>query len=429
MYPLVIFLALCLATGTATAQDAGSDTGSAPVVGMIVFQGNHRTKTKVLAREMLLKEGDLFDEVLFQASLQRIRNLGLFYKVAGDVAPIAGTNRRRLTVQVKEKWTILPLPQIDISDEGNVKLGISYADYNFRGEDQRLTIKAKHSFGTGDTSERGDSAAIDLTMPEFRDTPYDIDVGVGWAADGSASTRSDLTIEDDSDATSIDVDLGIHHFRREGTNRRRMGVGFTVNYVEQTGDTGKRQSQWINSVKFGHSLDSVDDFTYTFEGHRWNYSVQLFTAILGSTVNAVQLDMGYQWYWKFGEHNLTARAQTGYTVGPDAAEVAFDIGGGSSLRGIDKDSLEGAGMWLGNLEYRSPRAWTWLGGAVFVDAGTAGEPYDLVDPNRVAAGGGVGLRVYVARLVGVVLRLDVAYGYHPDEGANPKVYFSLKQPL
>ena len=46
-----------------------------------------------------------------------------------------------------------------------------------------------------------------------------------------------------------------------------------------------------------------------------------------------------------------------------------------------------------------------------------------------AVGGGVGLRIYIARLVGVVLRLDLAYGYHPDDGATPKLYFSLRQPL
>jgi len=429
MYPLVIFLALFLATGTAAAQDAGGDAGPAPVVGQIVFQGNHRTKTKVLAREMLLGVGDLFDEVLFEASLQRIRNLGLYYKVSGEVAPITGTRNMRLTVRVHEKWAILPLPQIDVSDEGNVKAGISYTDYNFQGEDQRLKIKAKHAFGTAAASERGDSAAIELALPEFHDRPYDLDVAVGWATDGEAATRSDLTTTDEGDATSVDLDLGVHRFWREGTNRRRMGVGLTVNYVDQTSDTGESQSRWINSIGFDHSLDSVDDFTYTFEGHRWDYSVQLFTTTLGSTANALKLDMGYQWFWKFDEHNLTARARTGYTVGPDAADVGFDVGGGSSLRGIDKDSLNGAGMWLGNLEYRSPRAWEWLGGAAFVDVGSAGELYDLVDPGRVAVGGGVGLRIYIARLVGVVLRLDLAYGYHPDEGVNPKVYFSLRQPL
>jgi len=429
MYPLVIFLALFVATSTAADQVTSGDAGPAPVVGMIVFQGNHRTKTKVLAREMLLEVGDLFDEVLFQASLQRIRNLGLFYKVSGEVVPIAGTHLRQLTVRVKEKWAILPLPEIDVSDEGNVKVGISYTDYNFRGEDQRLKIKAKRAFGTDAGSESGDSAAIDLALPEFRDSSYDLDIGLGWATDAEADARSDLTTTDQGDAISIDVDLGVHHFRREGTNRRRMGVGLTLNYVDQTIDTGESRREWINSVRFDHSLDSVDDFTYTFAGQRWGYSVQFFTATLGSTANALKLDMTYQWFWRFDEHNLTARARAGYTVGPDAADVGFDLGGGSSLRGIEKDSLDGAGIWLGNLEYRSPRAWKRLGGAAFVDVGSAGEAYELVDPGRFAAGGGVGLRIYVVRLVGVVLRLDLAYGYHPNDGATPKVYFSLKQPL
>jgi outer membrane protein insertion porin family len=176
-------------------------------------------------------------------------------------------------------------------------------------------------------------------------------------------------------------------------------------------------------------LDSVDDFNYTFAGHRWDYTVELFTLALGSNADALKLDLGYQWYWKFGQQNVTARAQTGYTIGPDASEVGFELGGGRSVRGIEKDSISGKGMWLGNLEYRSPRAWNWLGGAAFLDAGTAGQASDLLDPGRVAAGGGLGLRVYIGRLVQGVVRLDTAYGYHPDDGFSTKLYFSLKQPF
>ena len=429
MYPLVICLALCLATGTAAGDVASDNPVLAPTVGIIEFQGNHRTKTKVLRREMLLDKGDLFDEVLFQASLQRIRNLGLYYKVSGEVVPIAGTPDMRLIVRVHEKWSILPLPEIDVSDEGNVKLGIDYTDYNFRGEDQLLKLKVKHAFGTDAAQDRGDSVSLGLALPEVHDTPYDVDVGLGWASDGEASSHSDLTITDQSNATSVDLNLEVHYLRREGTSRRRMGVGLTLNYVDQTNDAGESQSSWVNSIQFNHSLDSVDDYTYTFAGHRWGYTVKLFTAALGSNANALKLDMGYQWYWKFGDQNLTARARTGYTVGPDAEEVGFSIGGGSSLRGIDKDSLKGAGVWLGNLEYRTPRAWNWLGGAAFVDAGSAGEESDLIDPRRVAAGGGFGLRIYIGRLVQGVLRLDLAYGYSPDVGATPKIYFSLKQPF
>ncbi|HEX9591867.1 MAG TPA: POTRA domain-containing protein [bacterium] len=429
MRTLVIIVVLCVTTGAAIAAPGDEGAGPSGVVDAIEYRGNHRTKTKVLAREMLLQVGDPYSEEQFQASLQRIRNLGLYYRVTGEVVPVPGTDRLHLTVRVKEKWSILPLPELDISDEGNVKAGINYTDYNFRGEDQLLQVKVKHAFGTDSDTERGDSASVNLDFRELRDSPYDFSVGLGWATDGEAAASTELTTTGEGEATSVDLDLELHHFTREGTSRRRMGGGVTINYVTETDGAGTEDTQWVNSVRFTHSLDSVDDFNYTFAGHRWDYTVELFTLALGSNADALKLDLGYQWYWKFGQQNVTARAQTGYTIGPDASEVGFELGGGRSVRGIEKDSISGKGMWLGNLEYRSPRAWNWLGGAAFLDAGTAGQASDLLDPGRVAAGGGLGLRVYIGRLVQGVVRLDTAYGYHPDDGFSTKLYFSLKQPF
>ena len=429
MRSLAIIVSLWVLTGIAAAAPSPEDGVPSGVIGAIQYQGNHRTKTKVLAREMLLQVGDRYDEEQFQASLQRIRNLGLYYRVTGGVQPIPGTDRLRLTVRVKEKWSILPLPELDITDEGNIKAGVNYTDYNFRGEDQLLRVKVKHAFGTDTSSDRGDSASVDLDIREFHDSPYNLSIGAGWATNGEAAESTDLTSAGEGEATSLDLDLDLQHFTREGTSRRRMGGGVTINYITETDAAGTKKTQWVNSLRFTHSLDSVDDFIYTFQGHRWDYTVELFTIALGSNADALKLDMGYQWYWKYHEQNLTARVRTGYTVGPDASEVGFEIGGGRSVRGIDKDSVSGKGMWLGNVEYRSPRAWNWLGGAAFVDAGTAGNASELLTPDRFAAGGGLGLRIYIGRLVEGVVRLDFAYGYHPDEGVSPKLYFSLKQPF
>jgi outer membrane protein assembly factor BamA len=429
MRTLLVIVVLWITAGTAVAATGEDEVAPSGIVGMIQYQGNHRTKTKVLAREMLLQVGDRYDEEQFQASLQRIRNLGLYYRVTGQVVPIPGTDRLRLTVRVKEKWSILPLPELDITDEGNVKAGINYTDYNFRGADELLRVKVKHAFGTDGSSDRGDSASIDLDIREFRDSPFDLSIGLGWATDGEAAESTKLTTTDDGEATSIELDLDVKHFRREGTSRRRTGGGITLNYVTETDALGNDDTQWVNSVRFVHSLDSVDDFIYTFEGHRWDYTVELFTVMLGSNADALELDMGYQWYWKIGQQNVTARARAGYTLGPDASDVGFEIGGGRSVRGIESDSLSGKGMWSGNLEYRSPRAWNWLGGAAFVDAGTAGDASELLEPGRVAVGAGLGLRIYIARLVQGVVRLDFARGYHPDDGVNTNLYFSLKQPF
>jgi len=419
---VLLLLGLLLGPPPAVAQPPVE--GAAGRVVAIDFLGNHRTKTPVLAREMLLQVGDPFDAKRFEDSLQRIRNLGIFFRVSGEVRP-AGPGEVALAVRVVEKWAVLPLPQLDITDEGDVKVGLDYTDYNFRGEDQRLNVKFKHAFGTDAGGKAGESASVSLDVPQVGESPYDLSVGLGLATNNEVASRTSLTGTRGGGATSVDLDVDVGRFERIKTYRRRRAVGLTVNHVTGTKD----QPRWLNSLRLSRSFDAVDDFVYTFRGYRIGGGVELFSDWLGGEASAAKLAGGYTRYWKRGEHNLVGRVSGGYTFGPDARDVGFELGGGRNLRGIDKSALVGAGMWLLNLEYRSPRAWEWLGGACFVDLGAAGEEADLVDPSHLAAGGGVGVRAYVGRLVKGVARLDVAYGTGPEGAGGLKVYFGLKQPL
>ncbi len=422
--PLLLLLALLAAARGAGATPPARSISPAPRITAIDYLGNHRTKRPILAREMLVHVGDPFDAQRFEDSLQRIRNLSIFYRVSGEVRSV-GPGEVALTVRVAEKWSVLPLPQVDITDEGDVKLGLDYTDYNFRGEDQRLNLKFKHAFGTDAGGKAGESASASLDVPQVGESPYDLSVGFGLATNNEAASRTSLTGTRGGNATSIDFDVDVGRFERVKTHRRRRAIGFTVNHVTGTED----QPRWLNSLRLSRSLDAVNDFVYTFRGYRVGGEVQLFSNWLGGEASAAKFSAGYTRFWKRGEHNLVGRVRGGYTFGPDARDVGFELGGGRNLRGIDKASLVGAGMWLLNLEYRSPRAWGWLGGACFTDLGAAGEEGDLVDPSHLAAGGGVGLRAYVGRLVKGVGRLDVAYGTGPDGIGGLKVYFGLKQPL
>ncbi|PJB95167.1 MAG: hypothetical protein CO080_09205 [Nitrospirae bacterium CG_4_9_14_0_8_um_filter_70_14] len=400
----------------------GADAAPARIIA-IEFVGNHRTKQPVLVREMLVTVGQPFDAHQFEDSLQRLRNLGLFFRVSGEVQP-AGPGQVVLTVRVVEKWAVLPLPQVDLTEEGDVKLGLDYTDYNFRGQDQRLNLKFKHALGTDTGGKAGESASIAYDVPQVGESPYDVSTGVGLATHNEAAARTALTGTRGGNATSVDFDLDVGRFERVKTWRRRSALGLTVNHITASED----QPRWLNSLRLSRSVDAVDDFVYTFRGFRAGGGVQLFSDWFGSEVSAAKITGEYTRFWKRDEHNVVGKVSGGYTFGVGARDVGFELGGGN-LRGIDKASLRGAGMWLANLEYRSPRAWRWLGGACFTDLGVAGEEADLVDPSHLAAGGGVGVRATIGRLVKGVARLDVAYGTGPDGVGSLKVYFGLKQPL
>ena len=77
-----------------------------PRVGDIVIQGNHKTKTNVIRREIKLKEGDLFNVVHFRHQLGKLQALGYFEDVnVGFDAPEGQDEVVDLILTVKKKKT------------------------------------------------------------------------------------------------------------------------------------------------------------------------------------------------------------------------------------------------------------------------------------------------------------------------------------
>ncbi len=96
------------------------------------------------------------------------------------------------------------------------------------------------------------------------------------------------------------------------------------------------------------------------------------------------------------------------------------LGGDNGLRGYDAHSFDGQRSFLVNFEYRVSGTSEFLklvqlGGAAFLDAGTARDQ-DALSPKNWKASAGLGLRFGIPRAARTnVIRLDVAYPFSPDE--------------
>jgi len=104
----------------------------------IIIQGNEKTKEEIITREMKLRQGDPFDEVLAQQDQLRIQNLGIFNRVEIDSIPT--NNGVILVVTVSEMWYIFPYPIIFRNDRdwSRFSIGAGLFHTNFRGGRIRL---------------------------------------------------------------------------------------------------------------------------------------------------------------------------------------------------------------------------------------------------------------------------------------------------
>jgi outer membrane protein insertion porin family len=120
--------------------------GKAFVEGIII-KGNKKTKDKVIRREILIKEGELFDSRKIQISREKVFNLGFFKQVNFDMRQGSTQDRMNIIVDVEEQ----PSGTISLGGGYGTTSGFSIfadlAENNLMGNGQRVGIKFEYGFG------------------------------------------------------------------------------------------------------------------------------------------------------------------------------------------------------------------------------------------------------------------------------------------
>ncbi|MCP4136174.1 MAG: outer membrane protein assembly factor BamA [bacterium] len=110
----------------------------------IIIKGNKKTKDKVIRREVLVKEGELFDNSKVQLSRERVYNLQFFKEVNIDVRPGSREGYMNLIFDVEEQ----PTGTISLGGGYGTSTGFSiFADIgenNLFGNGQRVGLKFEY---------------------------------------------------------------------------------------------------------------------------------------------------------------------------------------------------------------------------------------------------------------------------------------------
>lgn len=122
----------------------------------IIVKGARQTKVYIVLREIPFKKGDtLINSKLhdaLQLARQQVYNLTLFNEVQ-LVANVSDSNAISITVQLKERWYIFPVPQFQLVDRNfnvwaktyhysfdRVNYGLKFVHYNLTGRKDPLRI-------------------------------------------------------------------------------------------------------------------------------------------------------------------------------------------------------------------------------------------------------------------------------------------------
>jgi outer membrane protein insertion porin family len=148
-----------------------ADEGKQFFVRRIDFSGNVTTRDKVIRREILLDEGDIFNNRLWELSILRLNQLGYFEQLkaeeAADIKRNTQTNTVDITLKVKERGKNSISLNGGVSQIAGSFVGLNYSTNNFLGLGETLSLGSQLG-----TMFRSISAGF--TEPYFLDRPLQL---------------------------------------------------------------------------------------------------------------------------------------------------------------------------------------------------------------------------------------------------------------
>ena len=396
-----------------------------PRVGDIIIQGNKRTKTFVIEREILLKKGDLFNAVLVRHSLNKLNQLGFFEDVSLGFEPNEeNPNMVNLVFTVTEQKTTKVGLSIGHGSSSGWTGGATLTESNYKGLGQQAEI----GFETGDREQYW----VSFTEPYMDQEYYSWKVGVykrSWE-DLEDYEDGDLQHYYDEDKKGFYFGIG-KKFRSDeklswyalldwhdveifnvrnpdetpGTmvdDEDRVGTNYSITGTLTYTDLVKFISYpdgavYKLNVEQGYfEPDTGSEMEYTKYWIEARYYRPLKDFLSGIMDN---LDIG-------SEDNpviFASRLRYGSSSGQVPWAEQYFLGGSNDLRGYNDDEFEGDEMALLNAELRVPIKDA-FSVVLFYDTGMASDNFSFSDM-KDAYGFGIRVRTPLGNL-----RLDVAEG-------------------
>jgi len=412
--------------------------------GRITIRGNRHTQDRVIRRELRFYPGELYNTVAAREAEQRLRETGLFSKVA--ITPLAGEDDlREALVEVEEAETIQFLIGIGVSTDSGVIGSLSIENRNFdlfdwprtwgeffrgqafRGAGQRLKFSAEP--GTELTRFR-----IDFTEPYLLERPLRLDTSAYLfqrGRDGYDEQRLGFLV-----SLSKRFERGfLHGWAVEGALRLEEVSVDDVDALAARAIRQERGDHPLTSFKGTIVRDTTDSRLVPTRGYRFSLGWEQVGA-LGGDYDFGRPSVGFAWYKTvrtdiFDRKSVFAvHADAAWIVGDAPVFERFYGGGFGSIRGfsyrgvspragIMKNRVGGDFILLTGAEYSFPLYGKAFRGVAFLDMGTVEEDFEIT---AWRAAVGFGLRIHVDFFGPIPIVLDFGFPIAKQDEDDTRVF-------
>jgi outer membrane protein insertion porin family len=336
----------------------------------IDFSGNTTTRDKVIRRELLIDEGQLFNKRAWELSILRLNQLDYFDRIEADKAAEIKRNTKEGTVDInlklKEKGKQSIGLQGGVSGLAGTFIGLTYQTNNFLGLGETLTMSAQ----LGDIQR---SLMFGFTEPYLFDRPistgftvfssrYSFDQAKQAALlTGQSVSINPAFVENyNTNSTGFTI-FASYPVKRLSFTRVGLNYGYTRTNITTFNDASKLlfTATQFRSIAGPSALNGIVSSTLTptityntinnpvnpTGGKSYFYSVAFQGGPLGGNVNTITNVFEWKMFHPVNKKRnvLGYRFTTAYTTGYGGKGVPpfsrFYMGGEQDLRGFDIRSV------------------------------------------------------------------------------------------
>ncbi len=410
----------------------------------IDIQGNTKTRSDVIVRELVLSPGDVFDTERMKTSEDRLRETGYFDQVNLTPEETNIPGKRNLRVTVHEAKTFTAAVGVGFSGVEGALAYLEFTESNFdlfspktyyRGGGQQARVRL--TLGNAIVG-----AEINYMYPWLFERNLDVGVDLSHTETSYYSTTFK---ERDSVASFylrkpiIEYIVGTLRYTVKTTQIDNVDPSAPPPVIDQQGST--------SSSKIGLDLvraKDMDSFLAPTKGQRQELINEVSGGPLGGQTNIYRVEAHAAWWFPtFGYRSqvLSFNTRAGSVMGYDGKGVPYSeryfLGGQYDLRGYayrwvgprfvspgsqaNGQPVGGKTMAVASTEY-SIEIFTKFRFAVFHDIGFVNTNSFDFSPNGYRQDVGVGIRFFLGS---APIHLDLGYPLNPDSFQSHSIQFNF----
>jgi len=398
------------------------------------IQGNTKTRSTVIARELALSPGEVFDLARVRVSEARLRNTQFFEEVRVIPVPSPVPNQSDLRVAVKEGSTGSVSFGAGYSTVEQLVGFVEYSEGNFdytnpegwyRGGGQKFRVRIQAGSVSNSFEHSFEEPAL-----------WERDLAVGYKLErrytGYFSANYNV----------VNEGVGVYARRRlfgavEGRiayDLRRVSVGNVTATAPLDVQAEDGTPKTISSVTLSLTQDTRDEYNFPTKGSRLSLSEEIAGNGLGGSLDYFKTELRTgKWFLlsETAEQTLGLIGRVGTIAGSSGNLPFYErfyLGGAYDMRGFDYNEVGAASTWdttngnqpVGGLSYGylsaeyTIKAADNLRFAAFYDYGFVNKDALKFSLSEANSDFGLGMRILLG---GAVMRLD--FGFPLQTSKNP----------